>query len=79
MEFKYLLSYSRIDLFDVKDFKRNSTDGTSSENVFKENLMLQFSRLEEFSMGMFSRWWTLDELQCENSLNNQLSTLHTCF
>ena len=56
MEFKYLLSYSRIDLFDVKDFKRNSTDGTSSENVFKENLMLQFSWLEEFSMGMFSRW-----------------------
>ena len=56
MEFKYLLSCSRIDLFDVKDFKRNSTDGTSSENVFKENLMLQFSWLEEFSMGMFSRW-----------------------
>ena len=28
MEFKYLLSCSRIDLFDVKDFKRNSTDGT---------------------------------------------------
>ena len=30
MEFKYLLSCSRIDLFDVKDFKRNSTDGTCS-------------------------------------------------
>ena len=28
MAFKYLLSCSRIDLFDVKDFKRNSTDGT---------------------------------------------------
>ena len=25
---KYLLSSSRIDLFDAKDFKRNSTDGT---------------------------------------------------
>ena len=48
MEFKYLLSCSRIDLFDVKDFKRNSTDGTWSENVFKENLMLQFSWLKEF-------------------------------
>ena len=48
MEFKYLLSCSRIDLFDVKDFKRNSTDGTWSEDVFKENLMLQFSWLKEF-------------------------------
>ena len=28
MAFKYLLSCSRIDLLDVKDFKRNSTDGT---------------------------------------------------
>ena len=26
MEFKYLLS-SQVDLFDVKDFKRNLTDG----------------------------------------------------
>ena len=41
MEFKYLLSCSRIDLFDVKDFKRNSTDGTWSENMFKENLMVK--------------------------------------
>ena len=37
---------SRIDLFDVKDFKRNSADGTWSENVFKENFMLQFSWLK---------------------------------
>ena len=28
MEFKYLLSCSRIELFDVKDFKINSADGT---------------------------------------------------
>ena len=27
MEFKYLLIHWRIDLFDVKDFKRNLTDG----------------------------------------------------
>ena len=56
MECKSVLSCSRIDLFDVQDFKRNSTDGTSSEHVFKENLMLQFSWLEEFSMRKFSRW-----------------------
>ena len=48
MELEYLLSCSRIDLFDVKDFKRNSTDGTLSEIEFKENLMLQFSWLKEF-------------------------------
>ena len=28
MELRYLLSCSRTDLFVVKDFKRNSTDGT---------------------------------------------------
>ena len=28
MKFKYLLTCSRIHLLDVKDFKRNSTDGT---------------------------------------------------
>ena len=39
MEFKYLLSCSRIDLFNVKDFKRNSIDGTWSEDVFKDTLM----------------------------------------
>ena len=33
MEFKYLLS--RIDLFDVKDFKWNLTDVIWSANVFK--------------------------------------------
>ena len=71
MEFKYLLSCSRIDLFDVKDFKRNSTDGTWSEDVFKENLMLQFSWLKEFGQGKVSRRWTLDELN-ENGLNDQL-------
>ena len=39
------------------------------ENGFKENLMLQFSWLKEFRLGKVSRWWTLDELQYENSLN----------
>ena len=44
MEFKYLLFCLNIDLFDIKDFKRNLTDGnlirkcmeltTSRENVF---------------------------------------------
>ena len=27
IEFKHLLSFSSIDLFDVKDFKRDLTDG----------------------------------------------------
>ena len=35
MEFKYLLFCSRIDLFDVKDFKWNLTDVIWSANVFK--------------------------------------------
>ena len=48
MEFKYLLSSSRINLFDVKDFIRSSTDETWSEDVFKVNLVLQFSWLKEF-------------------------------
>ena len=64
MELKYLLSCSSIDLFDVKDFKRNLTDRNLI--VFKENLMLQFSRLEEFRWGMISGWWIIDELQYEN-------------
>ena len=45
MEFKYCFFPH---LFDVKDFKRNLTDGIWLENVFKENLVLQFSWLEEF-------------------------------
>ena len=38
----------------------------------KENLMLQFSWLEEFREGMVSGWWTLDELQYENGSYDQL-------
>ena len=47
MELKYLLFCLSIDLFHVKGFKRNLTGGHLSENVLKENLMLQFSWLEE--------------------------------
>ena len=43
-----------------------------SENMFKGNLMLQFSLLEEFRQGKVSRLWKLDELQNENDLNYQL-------
>ena len=44
-----------------------------SENVFiKGNLMLQLSWLQEFRYGKVSGWWTLDELQYENGLNDQL-------
>ena len=43
-----------------------------SENVFKGDLILQFSWLEEFCKGKVSRWWTLDELQYENGLKDQL-------
>ena len=50
-----------------------------SENVFTEHFMLQFSWLEEFRYEKISGWWTLDELQYENSLKDQLQTLHTHF
>ena len=46
MEFKYLLSCSKTDLFDVKNFKFDRWNLIRS--VFKENLMLQFSWLKEF-------------------------------
>ena len=48
LKFKYLLFRSRIDLFDVKDFQKKFDMIIWSENVFKGNLMLQFSWLEEF-------------------------------
>ena len=48
MEFKYLLFCLSIDLFDVKDFKEIWPMVIWLENVFKENLLLQFSCLEEF-------------------------------
>ena len=58
---------------DVKTLKRNFKWYIIwSENVFKENLMLQFSWLEEFHWGKASRWWTLGELQCKKGLNIQL-------
>ena len=43
-----------------------------SENVFKGNLMLQFSWLEEFRWGKVSGWWAHDKLQYENGWNDQL-------
>ena len=48
MDLKYLLFCSSINLFQVKDFKRNLTDDHFIENEFKKNLMLQFSWLDEF-------------------------------
>ena len=40
-----------------------------SENVFKGNLTLQFTRLEQSRLGKISWWWALDELHYENGLN----------
>ena len=40
----------------------------------KGNLMLQFSELVEFRSGKVSGWWTLDKLQYENGLKDQLQT-----
>ena len=54
VEFKYLLFCWGIDLFDIKDFKKMIMV-IWSENVFKENLMLQFAWLEKFRLGMVSR------------------------
>ena len=52
MEIKYLLFCSSIDLFDAKDVKFQKKKFKQMviwlENVFKENLMLQFSWLEGF-------------------------------
>ena len=44
----------------------------SSENEFKENLMLQFSWLDEFRWEKVSGWWRLDERQYKNGLRDQL-------
>ena len=54
VEFKYLLLCSGIDLFDIKDLKKMIMV-IGSENVFKENLMLQFAWLEKFRLGKVSR------------------------
>ena len=43
-----------------------------SENVFKGNLMLQFSWLEEFRLRKVSEWWTLNELKYKSGLKDQL-------
>ena len=72
MEFEYLLFCSSIDLFDVKISKESWQMVIWSENVFKENLMLQFSWLEEFRKGKVSGWWTIDKLQYDNGLKDQL-------
>ena len=50
-----------------------------SENVFKENFMLLCSLLQEFLLGKVSGWWTLDDLQHENGLKDQLQTLQVHF
>ena len=41
-------------IFGVKDFETNLTDDNLIRNVFKENLMLQFSWLEEFHLEKVS-------------------------
>ena len=61
MEFKYLLFCSNIDLFDIKDFKRNLTDGnlirkcmeltTSGENVFQKEFDVAFFMVRRNSLG----------------------------
>ena len=61
-----------IYLSDVKNFKKNVGSGNLIRKSVNENLMLQFSWLEEFRWGKFSGWWTLDELQYENGSNDQL-------
>ena len=61
MEFKYLLFCSNIDLFDIKDFKRNLTDGnlirkcmeltTSRENVFQKKFDVAVFMVRRNSLG----------------------------
>ena len=41
--------------------------------------MLQFSWLQEFRQEKVSNWWTIDEAQYKDGLNNRLETLHTNF
>ena len=74
MELKSLLFCSSIYLFHSKVSKEIWQVVTWSENVLKENVMLQFSWLEEFRLGKVSRWWTLDKIQYENGSNDELCT-----
>ena len=46
------------------------------EIMFKENLIFQFSWLEEFRKENISEWRTLDKLQCKNSLSFTLMVLN---
>ena len=72
MEHKYLLFARASICLTSKISKEIWQMVIWSENVFKGNLMLQFSWLEGFRWGKVSGWWTLDELQYENGLNDQL-------
>ena len=70
MEFKYLLFCWAYICLTSKISKEIWQMAIWSE--FKENLMLQFSWLEEFRYGKVSGCWTLNELQYENGLSDQL-------
>ena len=72
MELKHLLFCSSIICLASKISKEIWQIVIWSEDVLKENLLLQFSWLEEFRSGKFSGWWTLYELQYENGLKDQL-------
>ena len=71
--FTFLLEYRFVWRQRCIDFKKEIWQIViSSENVFKGNLMFQFSWTEEFHHGKVSGRWTLDELQYENGLNGRL-------
>ena len=71
--FAFLLEYRLVWRQGCIDFKNEIWQMTIwSKNVFKGNLMFQFSWFEEFRQGKVSWRWTLGELQHEKDLNDQL-------
>ena len=76
IEFKYILFYTSKWMICLTWRMCRFQNGNLiwSEDVFKGNLMFQFSWLEEFCHGKVSGWWTLDEFQYKNGLNDQLLT-----
>ena len=55
-----------------QDCKRNLTDGNLIRKCVQREFDVAFSWLEEFRLGKVSGWWTLDKLQYENGLKDQL-------
>ena len=72
MRLKYLLFCFSIDLFDIKISKEIWQMVIWSEKEFKQNLILQFSWLEDFAEKMFLCGGHFTNSKTKNGLNGQL-------